>query len=426
MRVLVVGGGAREHALVWRLAQNPTIDKLFAAPGNAGIARDAECVPVAGDDVVAITDFVERQRIDLTVIGPETPLVAGLADELLDRGRLVFGPTKDAARIEGSKSWAKSLCERYGIPAARSRAATSLDAGVAALDEFGPPYVVKADGLAAGKGVTIVDDRRDAESALRAAMQERAFGASGATVVIEEFLGGTEVSAFALSDGHDVLPLGMAQDFKRVGEDDAGPNTGGMGAYSPIPFVDDVIADRIMREVLVRTVRALESEGARYSGVLYAGLMLTEDGPKVLEFNARFGDPETQVIVPRLGSDLAELCLACAEGNIELYKANLSPQSCVTVVLASGGYPDSYETGFAIEGLDDAESVEGALIFHAGTAEREGRVVTAGGRVLSVGALGGDVAEARARAYEAVSRISFDGMRFRSDIAAKAAEGGRT
>jgi phosphoribosylamine--glycine ligase len=424
MRVLVVGGGAREHALVWRMAQNPTIDKLFAAPGNAGIANDAECVPVAVDDVEQITDLVERKRIDLTVVGPELPLVAGLADELLARGRLVFGPTKDAARLEGSKSWAKSLCERYGIPAARSRTATTMDDAVEVLDEFEPPYVVKADGLAAGKGVAIVEDRGQALAWLRAVLEERAFGAAGATVVIEEFLSGTEVSAFALSDGRDVLPLAFAQDFKRVGDGDTGPNTGGMGAYSPVRFVDDATSDRILYDVLVRTVRAMESEGARYSGVLFAGLMLTDAGPKVLEFNARFGDPETQVIVPRLGSDLAELCLACAEGNLALYKANLSPQACVTVVLASGGYPDAYETGFQIEGLDEAERVDGALVFHAGTAGRRGRVVTAGGRVLSVGALGDDVADARARAYEAVSRISFEGMRYRSDIAAGAAATG--
>jgi phosphoribosylamine--glycine ligase len=424
MRVLVVGGGAREHALVWRLAQNPTIDKLFAVPGNAGIARDAECVRIAVDDVPAIVDLVERQRIDLTVVGPEIPLVAGLADELLARGRLVFGPTRDAARIEGSKSWAKALCERHGIPAARSRTVTTMSDGVDALDEFDPPYVVKADGLAAGKGVAILEERDAAVASLRAALEERAFGDAGTTVVVEEFLTGTEVSAFALTDGRDVLPLAFAQDFKRVGDDDAGPNTGGMGAFSPVPYVDDATADRILYDILVRTVRALEAEGVRYVGALYAGLMLTDSGPKVLEFNARFGDPETQVVVPRLGSDLAEMCLACAEGNVALYKANLAPQACVTVVLASGGYPDEYETGFEITGLQDAARVDGALVFHAGTAERGGRVVTSGGRVLSVGALGDDLTDARGRAYEAIARISFEGMRYRRDIAARAAEGG--
>jgi phosphoribosylamine--glycine ligase len=426
MRVLVVGSGAREHALVWRLSQNPTIDRLFAVPGNPGIGRDAHCFPVAMDDVPAIVDLVEREHIDLTVVGPEAPLVAGLADELLARGRLVFGPTRDAARIEGSKSWAKSLCERYGIPAARSRTAASMADALDALEEFEPPYVVKADGLAAGKGVVIAEDRERATVALRAALEERVFGTAGSTVLIEEFLSGPEVSAFALSDGRDVLPLEFAQDFKRAGDGDTGPNTGGMGAYSPVPFVDDATAERILHEVLERTVRAMEAEGAPYRGVLFAGLILTESGPKVLEFNARFGDPETQVVIPRLGSDLAELCLACAEGNLALYKANPSSQACVTVVLASGGYPGEYETGFEVSGLRDAVEVEGALVFHAGTAERRGRVVTSGGRVLSVGALGDDIAQARARAYEAVSRISFEGMRFRTDIAARAAEEERT
>jgi phosphoribosylamine--glycine ligase len=426
MRVLVVGGGAREHALVWRLSQNPTIDRMFAVPGNPGIGLDAHCVPIAIDDVPAIVDLVERERIDLTVVGPEAPLVAGLADELLARGRLVFGPSRDAARIEGSKAWAKSLCERHGIPAARSRAATSTKDALEALEEFEPPYVVKADGLAAGKGVVIAEDRERAALALRAALEERVFGAAGSTVLIEEYLSGPEVSAFALSDGRDVLPLAFAQDFKRAGDGDTGPNTGGMGAYSPVLFVGDATAERILHEVFERTVRAMDAEGAPYRGVLYAGLILTDSGPKVLEFNARFGDPETQVVIPRLGSDLAELCLACAEGNLALYKANTLPQACVTVVLASGGYPDEYETGFEVKGLRDAVGVEGALVFHAGTAERRGRVVTSGGRVLSVGALGDSIAEARSRAYEAVSRISFEGMRFRTDIAARAAEDERT
>jgi phosphoribosylamine--glycine ligase len=422
MRVLVVGGGAREHAIVWRLTQNPTIDRLFATPGNAGIARDAHCLAVAADDVPAIVDLVERERIDLTVIGPEGPLVAGLADELDARGKLVFGPTRAAARIEGSKAWAKRLCERHGVPVARSQTVGSMPEALAALERFEPPYVVKADGLAAGKGVVIAERREDAVAALSAALEDKVFGSAGSTVLIEEFLEGREVSAFALSDGRDILPLAFAQDFKRVGEGDTGPNTGGMGAYSPVPFVDDRTADRILYDVLVRTVRGMENDGVPYRGVLYAGMMLTDDGPKVLEFNARFGDPEAQVVIPRLGCDLAELFLACAEGNLGLYKANLSTQACVTVVLASGGYPQEYETGFEIAGLEEAEQVDGALVFHAGTAERRGRVVTSGGRVLSVGAIGDDLAEARARAYEACSSISFDGMQYRRDIAALASE----
>lgn len=425
MRVLVVGGGGREHALVWRLARNPTIGKLYAAPGNPGIARDAECLAVAADDVPALMDVVERERIDLTVVGPEAPLVAGLADALLERGQLVFGPTKDAARIEGSKAWAKHLCQRHGVPTGGARVAATMAEALDALDAFDPPYVIKADGLAGGKGVVIAEGREAAIVALEACLVERVFGEAGSTAMIEEHLVGREVSAFALTDGRDVLPLAMAQDFKRVGDGDTGPNTGGMGAYSPVPSVDDATAEKIWDDVLRRSVRAMESEGIRYHGVLYAGLMLTEEGPKVLEFNCRFGDPETQAIIPRLGSDLAELCLACAEGNLSLYRAILAPEACVTVVLASGGYPDGYETGFEIGGLLEAEAVPGALVFHAGTADRRGRVVTSGGRVLSISGLGGDLVEARERAYEACERISFQGMHFRRDIAARAAEEGR-
>ncbi len=417
MRILVVGGGAREHALVWRLAQNPTVDRLFAAPGNAGIERDATCVPMSADDVSGICELVERERIDLSVVGPEGPLVAGLADELGARGMRAFGPSREAARIEGSKAWTKELCERYAIPAARSRSVRDLETAIAELDAFDPPYVIKADGLAAGKGVVIAETRDEAVAALRASLEDRIFGDAGATVVIEEHLSGREVSAFALTDGREVLPLVLAQDFKRVGDGDAGPNTGGMGSYSPVPWVADVVTAAIWDEVLTRAVRAMESEGVRYQGVLYAGLMVTEDGPKLLEFNCRFGDPETQVIVPRLRSDLAELILACVEGNLGNYRANWAPESCVTVVAASGGYPGSYETGIQIHGLDAAEEIEDAMVFHAGTARRDDRVVTSGGRVLSVSALGASPAEARARAYAALSRISFEGMHYRTDIA---------
>jgi phosphoribosylamine--glycine ligase len=424
MRILVVGGGGREHAIVWRLAQNPTVDRLFAAPGNPGIAAEATCVPVDPDDVRGIVELVERESIDLTVVGPETPLVKGLVDELDAEGHRAFGPTRDAARIEGSKAWAKDLCHRYGIPAGRSRSFTDLDQAVSYLDELEPPYVIKADGLAAGKGVVIADDLSGAIAALRACLVERAFGEAGAIVLVEEHLTGREVSAFGLTDGRDVVPLVLAQDFKRAGDGDTGPNTGGMGAYSPVPWVDEGVERRIWDDVLVRTVRAMESEGARYAGVLYAGLMVTEDGPKVLEFNCRFGDPETQAIAPRLRSDLGEMLLASVEGNIGNYKALWASDVCVTVVLASGGYPGPYETGFVIDGLDEAGTIKGVFIFHAGTAERRGRVVTAGGRVLAVSALGATAQEAGERAYEACSRISFRGMHFRRDIAAQVTEAG--
>jgi phosphoribosylamine--glycine ligase len=425
MRVLVVGGGGREHALVWRLAQNPTVDRIWAAPGNAGIAREATCVPVAADDLRGIADLVERESVDLTVVGPEAPLVAGLVDELEGAGNRVFGPSREGARIEGSKAWAKELCERYGIPAARSRAFTDVREAVGYLDALEPPYVVKADGLAAGKGVVIAETSAEAIDALETALVDRVFGDAGATVLLEEHLQGPEVSAFALTDGHVVLPLAMAQDFKRVGEGDTGPNTGGMGAYSPVPFVDETTAARIWGEVLERAVRAMGSEGVRYRGVLYAGLMVTDDGPKLLEFNARFGDPETEAVIPRLRSDLGELLLACVEGNLRDYRVVLSPQACVTVVLASGGYPAEYRTGLPISGLEEGSDEDGVVVFHAGTAERQGRVVTSGGRVLAVSALGDDLAEARARAYERCERISFEGMRVRRDIAQRVAEEGR-
>ncbi len=425
MRILVVGGGGREHALVWKLAQNPTVDRLFAAPGNAGIAREATCVPVASHDLRGIVELVERENIDLTVVGPEAPLVGGLVDELELAGRRVFGPHREAARIEGSKAWTKDLCRRYGIPAARSGAFSEVEPALEYLDSLEPPYVIKADGLAAGKGVVIAEDRSEAVLAIRACLVDRVFGEAGATVVVEEHLTGSEVSAFALTDGREVLPLVMAQDFKRVGDGDRGPNTGGMGSYSPVPEVDEATAARIWDEILSRAVRAMETEGVRYRGVLYAGLMLTDDGPKVLEFNCRFGDPETQAILPRLRSDLGELLLACVEGNLSNYRALFSPETCVTVVIASGGYPGEFRTGVEVHGLDDAEAVEGVLVFHAGTALREGRVVTAGGRVLAVSALGATAAEARARAYEACSRIFFEGMLYRRDIAERVAQEGR-
>jgi phosphoribosylamine--glycine ligase len=370
--------------------------------------------------------FVERERIDLTVVGPEGPLVAGLADRLAERGHPVFGPSSEAARLEGSKAWAKDLCGRYGIPAAGGLRADSMSEALVALDAFGPPYVVKADGLAAGKGVVITEERDEAVRALERALVEGEFDEAGSTVLVEEHLTGREVSAFALADGTTALTLAFVQDFKRVGDDDAGPNTGGMGAYSPVPFVDDATAERIRTDVVERTIRAMAHEGVPYRGVLYAGLMLTDAGPRVLEFNCRFGDPETQALMPRLASEPAALFLACARGELPSRRVDLRPGACVTVVLASGGYPGAYQTGFEIEGLEAAERVEGATVFHSGTAERQGRVVTAGGRVLSVSATGSSIAEARERAYDASGRVSFGGMRYRADIAALAAKEERT
>jgi phosphoribosylamine--glycine ligase len=421
VRVLVVGGGGREHALVWRLAQNPTVERLLAAPGNAGIAGEAHCVPIRADDVPAIVELVEREDVDLTVVGPEMPLVAGLVDELLARGRRVFGPTRAAARLEGSKAWTKELCERHGIPTARSVTVSDAAAGREALDAFDAPFVVKADGLAAGKGVVIAETREEAVVALDAALVDGVFGPAGARVVVEEFLEGREVSAFALADGRSVLPLAMAQDFKRAFDEDTGPNTGGMGAYSPVPFVDEAAAERIREDVLVRTIEAMDEEGVPYQGVLYAGIMLTADGPKVLEFNCRFGDPEAEVLIPRLRSDLGEVLLACTEGNLSDHRAVWADEACVTVVIASAGYPGEPRTGVDVAGLEAAGRVDGALVFHAGTQERDGRVVTSGGRVLAVSGLGSGIEHARETAYEACSRIAFEGMFHRRDIAQRAA-----
>ncbi|MGH2783848.1 MAG: phosphoribosylamine--glycine ligase [Actinomycetota bacterium] len=425
MRILVVGSGGREHALTWRLAQNPTVDKIFAVPGNAGIGEVAQCEPLDIGDVDALADFVDSNSIDLTIVGPEAPLVAGLADELASRGNAVFGPSRAAARIEGSKAWAKELMVKAGVPTALSETVTSMEGGLAALDRFGVPVVVKADGLAAGKGVTVAMDRDAAEEALRSCLVELAFGKAGATVVVEEFLEGEELSILCLTDGRNVLPLVPAQDFKRAFDGDAGPNTGGMGSYSPVPHLPSDIVDRAVREIFVPTVRALDEAGSRFVGCLYGGLMITAEGPKVIEFNCRFGDPETQAVIPRLESDLAELLLACVEGNLTLYKPRWTDDACVGVVLASGGYPGDYKTGVPIEGLEDVEPMRGVEVFHAGTKRSDGKIVTAGGRVLAVSALGRDLTAARERAYEAVAKIRFEGMHYRKDIAERAARMGR-
>jgi phosphoribosylamine---glycine ligase len=425
VRVLVVGGGGREHALSWALSQNPMVDRMYAAPGNAGIGSLATLVPLEATDIEGVAAFAEKESIDLTVVGPEGPLVAGLADELSDRGLPVFGPGRAAARLEGSKAWAKEVCERHGIPAARSRHFQDLPSALEYLDELTPPYVVKADGLAAGKGVTVAEDRAAAERALEDCLVHRTFGDAGQTVLVEEFLEGPEVSALALTDGGTVAPLALAQDYKRVFDGNAGSNTGGMGAYSPLPFIDQETERRITEDILMATVRALEAEGLRYRGVIYAGLMLTTEGPKVLEFNCRFGDPETQVILPRLTSNLGELMLSCVEGNLGDYQLTWAEDNCVGVVVASAGYPGVVTTGLPIRGLQEAEAMSGVHVFHSGTAMSEGRVVSAGGRVLTVSALGPTLEQARARAYEACGRISLEGMHYRSDIAASSTDGAR-
>jgi phosphoribosylamine---glycine ligase len=420
VRVAVVGGGGREHALLAGLAASPQVEHLFALPGNPGTAALAENVP--GVDIADIAAWAGREGVDLTVVGPEAPLVAGLADTLADRGLTVFGPTAAAARIEGSKTFAKDVMAAAGVPTARAEAFTDAAAAVKALDGFGPPWVVKADGLAAGKGVTVTADHGAARAAIEDALLRGAHGEAGARILLEEHLDGPEASLFALADGRTVVPLAPARDYKRAGDGDTGPNTGGMGAYSPLADVPDALVEAVRTTILEPTVAELARRGLPYQGLLYAGLALTAAGPKVIEFNCRFGDPETQVVVPRLAGDLAGLLAAAAGGDLAGAAPAWDPRACVTVVLAAGGYPGPYRRGAEIRGLADAAAMDGVRVFQAGTAlDAAGRTVAAGGRVLAVSALAGGVAAARALAYEAVRQIRFEGARWRRDIAAGAA-----
>ena len=416
MRMLIVGGGGREHALAWKIAQSPRVTALFTAPGNPGIARHAVCVPLAADALDGLVAFARRERIDLTVVGPEAPLVAGLADRLLDAGLAVFGPIAQAAAIEGSKAFAKDLMARNAIPTARFATFDDPARARGYCREVGPPLVVKADGLAGGKGAIVCRTLADADEAVAECMERAAFGAAGATVIVEEFLSGEEVSFFALANGADALPLAAAQDHKTVFDGDQGPNTGGMGAYSPVASFDAAMERRVMDTIVRPTIAALAKEGAPYRGVLYVGLMLTAEGPKVIEFNCRFGDPECQALVVRVSGDLVPLLVAAAHGGPWPEVGPWSTRASVCVVLASGGYPGKYGTGAAIEGVESAETAPGVTVFHAGTALREGRLVTAGGRVLGVTAVAGDLATAIARAYGAVGAIRFEGMHYRRDI----------
>ena len=415
MNVLLLGSGGREHALAWKLAQSPRLGKLYAAPGNPGIADHAEIVPLDAADQDAVVAFAREQAIGLVVIGPEGPLVDGLGSTLRAARIPVFGPTAAAAQLEGSKGFTKDLCAREGIPTAGYTRLTNGKEAKEALEKFGLPVVIKADGLAAGKGVVIAESRAEAEAAIDD-MFGGGFGEAGAEVVIEEFLEGEEASFFALTDGTTVLPLGSAQDHKRVGEGDTGPNTGGMGAYSPAAVLTPELEARAMREIVEPTVRAMAAAGTPYSGVLYAGLMLTADGPKLIEYNARFGDPECQVLMMRLAEDLLELLLAVAEGRLaECARPQTSEQTALTVVMAAHGYPGTPEKGGAIRGIDRAEA-GGAKIFHAGTALRDGQLVANGGRVLNVTAIGSGVKEAQAAAYRAVDAIDFPSGFCRRDI----------
>ena len=414
--VLLVGGGGREHSLAWKLAQSPGLGRLVAAPGNPGIAAHARCVPVkdtAIDDLVALA---LQERPDLVVVGPEVPLALGLADRMRAAGFAVFGGSAAAARLESTKAFAKDLMARHRIPTARFGTFRDLESARAYCRELCAPLVVKADGLAAGKGVIICRSLEEADAALAQCLQARAFGDSGLTVVVEEFLEGEEASFFAISDGTAVLPLAAAQDHKTVWDGDRGPNTGGMGAYSPAPVMDSAMEARVMAEIVRPTIAAMAGEGTPYTGVLYVGLMITREGPKVIEFNCRFGDPECQVLLPRLDEDLLALLLAAATGKGLPSSLVWSPRASVCVVMTSAGYPGHYETGRPITGLEAAGQVDGVTVFHAGTARAGGALVTAGGRVLGVQALGADVAAAIRAAYAAVERIRFDGAHYRRDI----------
>ena len=418
MRVLVLGSGAREHALVARLASERDVGEIVAAPGNPGIARLARALPIDLSDPDAVRSLAEREHIDFTIVGPELPLSLGLADRFIDDGRLLFGPTAAAARLESSKGFAKAFMARHGVPTARFRVCESLDEALASVrrDEFGAPVVLKADGLASGKGVVIAEDRPAAERAILDAMRDRKFGAAGDRIVIEECLSGPEVSFFAVSDGARAVPIGTAQDHKRIFDDDRGPNTGGMGAFAPSPLVDAALEARVMREIVNPVIAGMSAEGHPFRGFLFVGLMLTADGPQVIEFNARLGDPEAQVVLPLIDEPLLPLLVAGAMGSLRTASVRIGSDRLAGVVLASRGYPESSESGQPIEGIDRAEAIPGIAVYHAGTAQRGDKVVTAGGRVLTVVGRGANFAEAISRAYTGVMHIAFDGMQFRRDI----------
>ncbi|MGA8401051.1 MAG: phosphoribosylamine--glycine ligase [Stellaceae bacterium] len=419
MRILVVGSGGREHALVWAIAASPLVDKVFCAPGNAGIAEDAECAPIGVGDTAGIIAFCKREAIDLVVVGPEAPLVAGLVDALEAAGVAAFGPTKAAAALEGSKGFMKDLCAREGIPTAAYRRFTDAAAAKAYIAAQGAPIVVKADGLAAGKGVVVAENVDKAMEAVDDAFGGR-FGDAGAEIVVEEFLAGEEASFFALCDGEHALPLAAAQDHKRVGDGDTGPNTGGMGAYSPCAAVTPEIETQVMERVVLPTVRAMAKDGRPFTGVLFAGLMLTAEGPKLLEFNVRFGDPECQPLMMRLQSDIVPAFLAARDGVLNRVDLRWYDQAAICVVMAANGYPDDPRRGTEINGLDAAGDDPDVKIFHAGTKREGERILADGGRVLGVTATGPDLAAARDRAYRAIDRIDWPGGFCRRDIGKRA------
>ena len=424
MKVLIIGNGGREHALAWKAKQSPLVTRVFVAPGNAGTAHEGsiENVAIAATDIPALLAFAKEQRIGLTIVGPEAPLVKGVVDAFRAEGLAIFGPTAASAQLEGSKAFAKDFLARHAIPTAEYQNFTEVEPALAYLREKGAPIVIKADGLAAGKGVIVAMTLTEAEEAVRDMLSGNAFGDAGARVVIEEFLEGEEASFIVMVDGEHVLPMATSQDHKRVGDGDTGLNTGGMGAYSPAPVVTDEVHRKVMEQVIMPTVRGMAAEGNVYTGFLYAGLMIDGQGnPKVIEFNCRFGDPETQPIMLRMRSDLVELCLAACAGKLDQVEANYDPRVAIGVVLAAGGYPGDYQQGKAISGLP-VEEASGEKVFHAGTRLDGDTVVTAGGRVLCATALGHTVAEAQLRAYQLAARIQWDGVFYRNDIGWRAIE----
>ncbi|MEE0205529.1 MAG: phosphoribosylamine--glycine ligase [Peptococcaceae bacterium] len=418
MKVLVVGSGGREHALCWKIAQRPDTE-VYVAPGNIGMVDVATLVNIKVDDIAGLVDFAKAEGIDLTVVGPELPLTLGIVDAFQEAGLACFGPNKAAAKLEGSKAFSKELMKKYGIPTAAFDTFTDVEKAKAFVDEIGVPCVVKADGLAAGKGVIICMTREEADKAIEDMLTDHAFGDASATIVIEEYMVGPEVSVLAFADGKSVLPMVSAQDHKRIFDGDKGPNTGGMGAYSPAPVYTEALSAEVNKTIIEPTIAAMAAEGTPFTGILYTGLMLTEKGPRVLEYNVRFGDPETQPIMVRMKSDIVELFQACVDGKLDEATLEWHDEAAVCVIMASGGYPASSEKGVPIHGLDDIAAEE-AIVFHSGTAEKDGEIVTNGGRVLGVTAKDATIKGAIDKAYAAVEKINFDHMQFRRDIGARA------
>ena len=420
MKVLVIGSGGREHTLIWKIIQSPKVSQVYCAPGNAGISRLARCIDIDVGNIDKLVDFAQKEKIDLTVVGPELPLSKGIVNEFNKKGLRIFGPSKKAAEIESSKVFSKYLMKKYNIPTANYEIFQNIEEAFDYIKKQIFPLVIKADGLAAGKGVFIVKNLNQARDALNTLMEGKKFGEAGRQVVIEEFLEGEEVSILAFCDGKTVIPMVPSQDHKKIFDNDQGPNTGGMGAYSPVPFYPDELEKRVLEEILKPTVKGLQREGKEYKGVLYAGLILTKEGLKVLEFNARFGDPETQVILPRLKTDLIDILNAVIDSTLHKINIQWEDNAAVCVVVASGGYPGKYQKGKVISGLERLEKMKDVIAFHAGTKFQDGEIITSGGRVLGITAWDDTISKAKERAYKAVKEIYFEDMYYRKDIAAKA------